>query len=367
MAIDLTLRRDKGSALTHNEADDNFENLSNAVTALEDRVAIAIAEDGSLNDPGVGYAAHTGGTDAYSITVPGTYASLDDLRGVVIQMRANFTNDGPCTLAVNGLAATNIKKDITFDPDVADIVSGYVSYFAYNGSTFQLINPRSKNGTNFGVSTGTADALKVEFADTSAVSTSRFQFPSTIYSGYRVSVQANSDNTGTATLEIKLASPVISLSGTIKKNGTQNLVAADIRSGTTYDFQWDGTYWQLMSRGTRVYRQDGIAVPLIGGEVGSIAHGLGKIPDVVRWTLVSNGTNTVAHGYSSGDVIELDSVFVSADLYDALHPFTTATNLDLGVQDVDSIEKKDHSGRVACTRAQLATDFTLSVFAAVLH
>lgn len=368
MSIELTLRRDKGAALTHDEADDNLQTLSNAIQAVEDRVDIAIADDGTLKSPGVGYGAHTGGSDAYSITVPGSYASLDSLRGIVIQMRSNFTNDGACTLAVNGLAATAVKKDMSFDPDVADIVSGQVSYFAYNGSTFQLLNPRSKNGTNYGVSTGTADALKVEFADVAAVAGSRFQFPSAAYPGYRVSVKANATNTASATLTINLVSPAISLTGTIKKNNTDNLIAGDLKQDHTYDFQWDGSYWQLMTRGVRSFRQTDIAIPSAYGKLGVIAHGLGRVPDKVIWRLKAKGSTAVAHEWSTaGQFADLGIIQSQGNNQATFFPISDATNLDIICHSgsPSTIVKRDTNTTINATLANIAADFYLDVHAEV--
>lgn len=368
MALELTKRRDKGSAITHDEADDNLDTIANAIGALEDRVDIAIADDGTLKSPGVGYGAHTGGSDAYSITVSGSYASLDALRGVVIQMRANFTNDGACTLAVNGLAATSIKKDHSFDPDVADIVAGQVSYFAYNGSTFQLLNPRSKNGNNYGVSTGTADALKIEFADVTAVAGSRFQFPAAVYAGYRVSVKANATNTGTATLAVTLVSPSISLSGTIKKNNSENLIAGDLKQDHTYDFQWDGSYWQLMTRGVRSFRQTDITIPTAYGKLGVIAHGLGRKPDKVVWQLKAKGTAAVAHEWvTAGQFADLGIIQSQGNNQATFFPISDATNLDIICHSgsPSTIVKRDSNSTINATLANISADFYLDVYAEV--
>src|SRR5438045_2741826 len=107
----LTLRLEKGSELTFAEGDGDFEKLRDAHDSLEETVLLAINEDGTLKNGRVGYAADTGATDAYAVTISGSFADINSLLGVLIVVKANTTNTGAVTLAVNGFAATAVKKD----------------------------------------------------------------------------------------------------------------------------------------------------------------------------------------------------------------------------------------------------------------
>lgn len=371
----LIYRDEKGSELTFAEMDNRIRALANAHDSLEETVLLAVNEDGTLKNARVGYAADTGASDTYAVTVSGSFADINSLIGVLVLVKANTTNAGASTLAVNGFAATDIKKDHGLDLDHADIVAGKVSAFLYNGTNFQLINPRSRSQVNYGVDVGAANAYKVEFADLAALSTSRFQMPAALYAGYRASFKAINDNTLAAcTFEIKITSPSTSLSATIKKNGTLDPVAGDIKSGMIYDVVYDGTYWQIsaVGGGVRSYRSTAIPIPTADGRLAAaLSHGLGRTPDNVKWRLVNKGNaSAVAHGYAVGDKIGLPAFYSTANEVEVFTPLESATVLDLMCRtSLGSrvILTKAATGTVAMTAAELAQDFDFDVYASVTN
>lgn len=82
------------------------------------------------------YAADSGGSDAYSITIspsPTAYAA-----GQVFFFKANTANTGAATLNVNGLGAKALKKNKDEDLEDNDILSGQIYMAVYDGTNFQV-------------------------------------------------------------------------------------------------------------------------------------------------------------------------------------------------------------------------------------
>lgn len=92
------------------------------------------------------YAADTGSTDAYAITLasaPTAYTA-----GMVVHFKANTANTGACTLNVNGLGAVAIKKlGGTKDLSDDEIKAGQIVTVVYDGTNFQMIGRASAKGT----------------------------------------------------------------------------------------------------------------------------------------------------------------------------------------------------------------------------
>jgi hypothetical protein len=90
------------------------------------------------------YAVATGGTNAYAVTFSDyTTNALSDLTGRLLLFKTNAANTGACTLAVNGLAATAIKKLDGTDPASGDLPNGKVIAVVYDGTNFQLVSGTS--------------------------------------------------------------------------------------------------------------------------------------------------------------------------------------------------------------------------------
>ena len=86
----------------------------------------------------------TGSANAYVFAAAQTLTAYYD--GLVIGFDANFANTAAATLAVDGLAATTIKKN--FDQDLAanDIKTGQKVVVVYDGTNFQVLSPLGNVG-----------------------------------------------------------------------------------------------------------------------------------------------------------------------------------------------------------------------------
>jgi len=89
------------------------------------------------------YNTSTGSANAYVLTLFPVPTALK--AGQTFRFKANFTNSGASTLAVNGLTAKNIVKNVGTTPTTAlasgDIVSGQVVEVTYDGTQFQMLSP----------------------------------------------------------------------------------------------------------------------------------------------------------------------------------------------------------------------------------
>lgn len=123
---------------------------------------VEVRYDGTNWQVGVGasprktYAVATGSTNAYAVTYADyTTNALADLTGRVLLFRTNAANTGACTLAVNGLAATAIKKLDGTDPSGGDLPNGKVIAVCFDGTVFQLLSGTSSASLPDVVTAGT--------------------------------------------------------------------------------------------------------------------------------------------------------------------------------------------------------------------
>lgn len=86
-----------------------------------------------------GGVSYGGAGNAYTITndAPGAWASLSAPR--LIMLKANHTNSGAATVAVDGLTATAIRKNGVTALGSGDIISGALYLLCYDGTYFQII------------------------------------------------------------------------------------------------------------------------------------------------------------------------------------------------------------------------------------
>lgn len=89
--------------------------------------------DGALN-----YAVDTGADNAYAIVL--TPALDAYIPGMPIMFKANHTNTGAATLAVNDLAGVAIKRRDGTDMLAGDIPAGAIITVAYDGAYYQLLD-----------------------------------------------------------------------------------------------------------------------------------------------------------------------------------------------------------------------------------
>lgn len=97
-----------------------------------------------------------GSGDAYTLTTNEVVTSLE--QGQTFTFEANFTNTGAATLAVDGLAAKDIRKFGASDLAASDILENAIVVVAYEGTTdtFQMLTPPA---TLASVATGTAASI----------------------------------------------------------------------------------------------------------------------------------------------------------------------------------------------------------------
>lgn len=84
------------------------------------------------------YGADAGSTDAYAIATPGVVPAY--VAGQRYTFKANTANTGPATLAVDGLAATAIVKDVSLPLATGDIKAQQIVEVVYDGTNFQMIS-----------------------------------------------------------------------------------------------------------------------------------------------------------------------------------------------------------------------------------
>ena len=87
------------------------------------------------------YGVDGGTNDTYVATITGIAAYTD---GLTVNFKANTGNTGPSTLNVNALGAKTIRKRGASNADTTtgDIQAGDIVQVIYNGTYFQLVNPK---------------------------------------------------------------------------------------------------------------------------------------------------------------------------------------------------------------------------------
>ncbi len=91
------------------------------------------------------YAVDAVGTDSYAVTLSGAFSAY--YPGMEINFKAGTANTGACTLAINGLAAKSIKKNVSSDLSTGDILANQIITVVYDGTNFQLINKTIVNAS----------------------------------------------------------------------------------------------------------------------------------------------------------------------------------------------------------------------------
>lgn len=84
------------------------------------------------------YAVSTGSSNAYAIAL--SPALTAHVAGMPIRFKANHTNTGAATLAVNAMSAVAIKRPDGTALQANDILSGAMITTIYDGTNYQLIN-----------------------------------------------------------------------------------------------------------------------------------------------------------------------------------------------------------------------------------
>jgi len=135
------------------------------------------------------YAADSVGTDSYAITLAPAITAYTT--GMMLNFKAGTANTGACTLAVNGLTAKTIKKNVSDDLETGDIASTKIVTVIYDGTYFQMVNAGIASTTAKGV-VETATAVEVEAGtDTGGTGAPLVAPPSTIGVRHAVGAMSN--------------------------------------------------------------------------------------------------------------------------------------------------------------------------------
>lgn len=105
------------------------------------------------------YQASSVGTDAYAVSLSNEMIyNFSVYNGLTVRMKADVSNTGTATLAVNGAAAKTIKKGTKnnglVDLDNNDIIADGLYTLIYDGTYFQLQNPTFQTSIIFGTYNG---------------------------------------------------------------------------------------------------------------------------------------------------------------------------------------------------------------------
>lgn len=124
--------------------DDLHVQLQNIKAQVKGNCAADTTIKAGIQDGSYIYAADAGSTDAYAITLSPAITAYAN--GQMFLWKANTANTGACTLAVNGLAATNIKKQVDgalVALATGDIIANQkcIGLYDADNSAVVLINP----------------------------------------------------------------------------------------------------------------------------------------------------------------------------------------------------------------------------------
>ena len=148
-AADLTFRKDLTVALSSTQVDSNFEVLRDFSNGLETLYNTSFNQDGTLKNSltavnlkadAVYYAADTGTTDEYAITLTPAITEYSD--GMTVAFKANTANDGEATLNVNAVGAKPLTKRKDVPLATGDITSGQIVEARYDSALggFQVVS-----------------------------------------------------------------------------------------------------------------------------------------------------------------------------------------------------------------------------------
>jgi hypothetical protein len=336
MALNISVTRGYTVVVSVPVSVEDWNALGLPSIAMTGSVGSSDIEDGAVNSthvvPGPNYfALTTGSANAYVAAPDPALTALTT--GAWVCCKLNFTNTGAATLAVNGLAATAIKKQVDQALVAGDLRSGAVHWFQYDGTYWQLTTPANSPRKVYASATGGTNAYAVTLPDWAVNALSDL-------GGVIITFTANADNTGPATLSVN------GLTATaITKLDSTPLAAGDLPGGAIIAVVYDGSTFQLLGNygaaaladtavtpGTytnpvtlvvdakgritsvaegsasafTTYESNTVAVPAAAGTVtASPAHGFGAKPFSHWWQLENV---TASAGHTTGDGIPLGLV-----------------------------------------------------------
>lgn len=335
MALNISVTRGYTVVVSVPVSVEDWNALGLPNIAITGSVGSSDIEDGAVNSthvvPGPNYfALTTGSANAYVAAPSPALPALTT--GAWVCCKLNFTNTGAATLAVNGLAATAIKKQVDQALVAGDLRSGAVHWFQFDGTYWQLTTPANSPRKVYASATGGTNAYAVTLPDWAVNALSDL-------GGVIITFTANADNTGPATLSVN------GLTATaITKLDSTPLAAGDLPGGAIIAVVYDGSTFQLLGNygaaaladtavtpGTytnpvtlvvdakgritsvaegsasafTTYTSATMAVPSAGAAVAALTHGLGAVPRWVQWVLVNV---TADAGYTTGQEVDITDI-----------------------------------------------------------
>ncbi len=262
------------------------------------------------NDMSTVYADATGSANAYGVLldpVPTSY-----VKGMLVIMKANFSNTSAATLSLNLMASKAITRMGGQPLLPGDIATNSMVTMVFDGTAFQIIGLSGQAAIN-GVTGGSANA----FTLTPTV-------PITAYYAFMtLTVKANFTITGAPTLNVsgKGAKAIL-------KKGTLPLEPGDIVSDQIFTVVYDGTAWQLQGVSSNsVFQKEFLSSGQTVTPAGAltIAHGLGAKPKIMHYLLVCL---TAEFGYDIGDEVDLAVQFPPSNSNYGVSIVADATNIN---------------------------------------
>lgn len=242
------------------------------------------------------YETAAGTGDAITLAIDSSIAAY--AAGQVFRFQAAAANTTSATLNVNSLGAKTIKKYNDQNLVANDIESGMEVCVIYDGTNMQLQTPTATTPTPVSVQNSSyVYAADAEASDTYVITLS--PAPTAYATGQVFHFKANTLNTAGATLNVNSLG-----AKTLVKKYNIALETGDILANQIVTVVYDGTNFQVLSKLARtVYRSNGVDGSRAFSAVSStltIAHGLGRAPNMVRVVAVLGNNATIIHAQSNG-------------------------------------------------------------------
>lgn len=201
-------------AEVHKQNDTNATNISTNTTNIT-----------NLQTGAFWYVVTSGSANAYVAASP-AFGALAAGSNLVV-FKANFTNTGSATLAVNGLTAKTIKKkDGATNLAAGDIQSGQIVVVQYDGTNFQMLSPIGQASgqdadlkyvaTSSGSRTGSGVSTENSLGSIYTIQASDWA----VGTVWRVTASGYVDvDSGTYTLRVKLGSTTVFSVGSVSADG----------------------------------------------------------------------------------------------------------------------------------------------------
>lgn len=174
---------------------------------------------------------------ANTVTVTFSPAITQYTNGQPLYVKISNTNTGSSTANCNGLGAKTIKTKNGLDLVGGEMVAGGIYLFSYDGTNLELLNPSyekniQNNNYTYAADTGAANAYVMTVSP-----------PITAYTtGQTFYMKAANTNSSSSTLNVSALGVK-----NIKLQDGSNPYAGAILSGGLYEFEYDGTNFQLLN------------------------------------------------------------------------------------------------------------------------